>query len=442
MRRMVGVLRRPDEAPALAPQPSLEHIEKLVAHARETGLPVELRIEGTPVQLPPGIDTTAYRIVQEALTNAVKHARARAGRGASSATRTARVELTVSDDGRGGGDGGGSGHGLVGMRERVSVYGGELEAGPQAGRRLPPPCHTPHHVKPGRERHHHTHLPVQRRRGIDGAPAPAARRLQRRDGRPRAAAARGLGRRGGPRARRRRRLVLRRVSPAAPGGRRSRGRRSERWPRTTGPRESTCASGSACTRARRRRRATSTSGSPSTAPRGSATPATAGRSSLSETTRSLLEDEEAELDGLELRDLGHHLLKDFDRPVRIYQLAIHGLPAEFPRAADRGRRRCGAARRPPGRARGDRTSAVDRRRSRARADRRRPGARPHRLPDDPRGRARHRGRRRGGGRPGGADAGAAPQAGRRPDGRPHARARRDRGDAAAAGRRRRRRRRS
>ena len=55
-----------------------------------------------------------------------------------------------------------------------------------------------------------------------------------------------------------------------------------------------------------------------------------GQILVSETTRSLLEDEEAELDGLELRDLGHHLLKDFDRPVRIYQLAIHGLPAEFP----------------------------------------------------------------------------------------------------------------
>jgi signal transduction histidine kinase len=131
MRRMVGVLRRPDEAPALAPQPSLEHIEKLVIHTRETGLPVELRIEGTPTELPPGIDTTAYRIVQEALTNAVKHARA------SKAEVVVRyvdgsVELTISDDGQGGGDGSGSGHGLVGMRERVSVYGGALEAGPQA----------------------------------------------------------------------------------------------------------------------------------------------------------------------------------------------------------------------------------------------------------------------------------------------------------------------
>jgi signal transduction histidine kinase len=132
MRRMVGVLRRPDEAPALAPQPSLDRIEQLIAHTRETGLPVELRIEGIPLELPAGIDTTAYRIVQEALTNAVKHARA------SKAEVVVRyadggVELTVTDDGRGDGDGGGSGHGLVGMRERVYVYGGELEAGPQSG---------------------------------------------------------------------------------------------------------------------------------------------------------------------------------------------------------------------------------------------------------------------------------------------------------------------
>jgi signal transduction histidine kinase len=132
MRRMVGVLRRPEEAPALAPQPSLEHLEKLLTHVRESGLRVELRIEGTPEQLPAGVDLTAYRLVQEGLTNALKHARAQ------HAEVTVRygdghVELSVSDDGRGTGDGDGGGHGLVGMRERISVYGGELEAGPRAG---------------------------------------------------------------------------------------------------------------------------------------------------------------------------------------------------------------------------------------------------------------------------------------------------------------------
>jgi signal transduction histidine kinase len=131
MRRMVGVLRRPEEAPALAPQPSLEHLDRLITHTRELGLPVELRVEGTPEPLPASVDLTAYRLVQEGLTNAIKHARAgqaevvvRYGDG--------HVELTVTDDGSGDGGGDSGGHGLVGMRERVSIYGGQLEAGPLA----------------------------------------------------------------------------------------------------------------------------------------------------------------------------------------------------------------------------------------------------------------------------------------------------------------------
>ncbi len=132
MRRMVGVLRRPEEAPALAPQPSLEHLDRLVDQAREAGLPVDLRVEGEACELPAGVDLTAYRLVQEGLTNALKHARA---------TRAevlvnygdGQIEVMVSDDGNGVGNGGGGGHGLVGMRERVSVYGGELDAGPQPG---------------------------------------------------------------------------------------------------------------------------------------------------------------------------------------------------------------------------------------------------------------------------------------------------------------------
>jgi signal transduction histidine kinase len=132
MRRVVGVLRRPEESPALAPQPTLEQIERLVENTREAGLPVDLRIEGEPVQLPAGLDLTAYRLVQEGLTNTLKHARAQR---AEVVVRyeDGYVELTVSDDGQGGGNGGGGGHGLVGMRERVSVYGGELEAGRRAG---------------------------------------------------------------------------------------------------------------------------------------------------------------------------------------------------------------------------------------------------------------------------------------------------------------------
>jgi signal transduction histidine kinase len=130
MRRLVGVLRRPEEAPALAPQPSLEHLDKLVAHVRESGLPVELTVEGEAVPLPAGLDLTAYRLVQEGLTNALKHAHAdhaqvlvRYGDG--------EIEVEVADNGTGGGDGAGGGHGLVGMRERVAVYGGELEAAPR-----------------------------------------------------------------------------------------------------------------------------------------------------------------------------------------------------------------------------------------------------------------------------------------------------------------------
>jgi signal transduction histidine kinase len=130
MRRMVGVLRRPEEAPALAPQPSLEHLNRLVEQAREAGLPVELRVEGDPLPLPAGVDLTAYRLVQEGLTNALKHAQA------ERAVVIVRydgesLEVTVSDDGRGTGSDDGGGHGLVGMRERVAVYGGWLEAGPR-----------------------------------------------------------------------------------------------------------------------------------------------------------------------------------------------------------------------------------------------------------------------------------------------------------------------
>jgi len=132
MRRMVGVLRRPEEAPALAPQPSLEYLDKLVEQAREAGLPVELHVEGKSVQLPAGVDLTAYRLIQEGLTNAIKHARATRAEVLVHYTDN-HVELAVSDDGSGGGSGDGGGHGLVGMRERVSVYGGELEAGPGPG---------------------------------------------------------------------------------------------------------------------------------------------------------------------------------------------------------------------------------------------------------------------------------------------------------------------
>jgi signal transduction histidine kinase len=130
MRRLVGVLRRPEEAPTLAPQPSLEHLDKLLAHVRDSGLPVDLRVEGEPARLSAGVDLTAYRLVQEGLTNALKHARANRAE-VVVRYRDGEIELEVADNGTGGGDGSGGGHGLVGMRERVAVYGGQLEAAPR-----------------------------------------------------------------------------------------------------------------------------------------------------------------------------------------------------------------------------------------------------------------------------------------------------------------------
>lgn len=128
MRRLLGILRRTDAEPALAPQPGLENLVALVEQAREAGLPVELSIEGDAEALPPGVDLTAYRIVQEALTNVRKHA------GPASASVTVRrgddgIELEIKDDGPGTGKNGGSGQGLIGMRERVALYGGTLESG-------------------------------------------------------------------------------------------------------------------------------------------------------------------------------------------------------------------------------------------------------------------------------------------------------------------------
>ncbi|WFE20195.1 sensor histidine kinase [Solwaraspora sp. WMMD937] len=135
MRRLLDVLRT-DAEPAdaeLTPQPGLGGIESLVEQIREAGLPVTLRIDGVPGDLDPGVTLTLYRIVQEALTNALKHAGA----------ATAEVRLSfgvywliveVFDTGRGPGpDRGRVGHGLVGMRERVALYGGTLRTGPRPG---------------------------------------------------------------------------------------------------------------------------------------------------------------------------------------------------------------------------------------------------------------------------------------------------------------------
>jgi signal transduction histidine kinase len=128
MRRLLGMLRKEDDEIGLAPQPSVAHLEALAAHVREAGLPVELQIEGEPVPLPPGVDISAYRIVQEALTNALRHAGPARAR-VLVRYGTGEVELEVTDDGRGAEIIDEDGHGLVGIQERVALFGGELSTG-------------------------------------------------------------------------------------------------------------------------------------------------------------------------------------------------------------------------------------------------------------------------------------------------------------------------
>jgi signal transduction histidine kinase len=133
MRRMLGVMRTGEDQPAaLAPQPGLQHLDRLIAQVEEAGLPVTLHIEGERPDLSPGVDLSAYRIVQEGLTNALKHAK---GAHADVVIRyiDGLVQLEITDDGVGSPNGTPGGHGLVGMRERVAVYGGTLEAGPREG---------------------------------------------------------------------------------------------------------------------------------------------------------------------------------------------------------------------------------------------------------------------------------------------------------------------
>jgi signal transduction histidine kinase len=146
LRRMLGFLR--SDGPAeLVPQPSLDGLGALVQRARDSGLPVELRVEGERFDLQHGAELAAYRIVQEALTNSLKHA----GPGAR-ATVTLRwvdenLEISVTDTGGKGAAGEGTGLGLIGMRERVTMMGGELTARPRpaggfAVRALIPCCKT------------------------------------------------------------------------------------------------------------------------------------------------------------------------------------------------------------------------------------------------------------------------------------------------------------
>jgi signal transduction histidine kinase len=128
MRRLLGAMRTEGEEPELLPQPGLDSLGSLLQEVGRAGLPVELHVEGDASPLPRAIELSAYRIVQEGLTNALKHARA------TRADVTMRYEpsalqLEIRDDGLGSTTSDGLGHGLVGIRERVKIYGGEMSAG-------------------------------------------------------------------------------------------------------------------------------------------------------------------------------------------------------------------------------------------------------------------------------------------------------------------------
>jgi signal transduction histidine kinase len=134
MHRTLRLLRARDDGPELAPQPGLGDLDELLARSRAAGLPVELAVEGAPRRLAQSVDLSAFRIVQEALTNVVKHA-GRARTAVTIAYGPEALELTIVDSG------GGArserpapgGHGLIGMRERTALFGGTLTAGPRSG---------------------------------------------------------------------------------------------------------------------------------------------------------------------------------------------------------------------------------------------------------------------------------------------------------------------
>jgi signal transduction histidine kinase len=134
MRRLVGILGSAEDPQLLAPQPGLRDIQHLIAGTRSAGMLTDLHVDGEPIAISTALDLCAYRIVQEALTNAIKHA------GPAHADVYLRwepdaLELEVRDDGRGpiAHNGASAGHGLAGMRERAALYGGTLDAGPGEG---------------------------------------------------------------------------------------------------------------------------------------------------------------------------------------------------------------------------------------------------------------------------------------------------------------------
>jgi signal transduction histidine kinase len=157
MRRMLAALRDTEDVVGhgLRPQPSLSRLEELVEQVRSSGLPVDLRLSGEPGVVPPGVDLSAYRIVQEALTNVIKHAGGTMAQARVQVTYLRdQVQLTVSDDGPLSVTGTeatrrGNGHGLINIRERVAVVGGTVWTGPGPGGGFVVRAHLPYSVEPG-----------------------------------------------------------------------------------------------------------------------------------------------------------------------------------------------------------------------------------------------------------------------------------------------------
>ena len=128
MRRLLSAMRNEGEEAELVPQPGLDGLDALLEEVGRAGLPVALHVDGQPFALPRGVDLSAYRIVQEGLTNALKHAHA-SDADVIVRYRPDELEIEVRDNGQGSATSDGQGHGLVGVRERVKIYGGEMRAG-------------------------------------------------------------------------------------------------------------------------------------------------------------------------------------------------------------------------------------------------------------------------------------------------------------------------
>lgn len=134
MRRLLGVLRENDDAGAFAPQPGVAELDDLIEHVRASGVAVTFEMDGTPPAMSQGRQLTVYRIVQEALTNTLKHGGPRVAAAVRLRYAEDALEIRVDDDGRGAAaPDDGRGHGLAGMRERVAVYGGDVRAAPRPG---------------------------------------------------------------------------------------------------------------------------------------------------------------------------------------------------------------------------------------------------------------------------------------------------------------------